>query len=278
MTDACTSAAPASRWRALLELDYAAGSARTYVRHWRHEGPLLVQRAFHPESGGVCHSYLLHPPSGLVAGDELHISARMGRNSHALLTTPAASKFYRSSGATAQLTQRLRVGEGATCEWLPQENVLFNGARARISTRVELAASARFFGWEITCLGRPASGEDYTDGAADLGVELWRDERPLVLERQRVAGPSVADGPGLRRHAALGSLLATGADRAALDGARAIAPGAILCGVTLLDDVLVCRALAQQAAPLRRWFESLWSLLRPCLIGRPAHPPRIWAT
>jgi urease accessory protein len=237
-----------------------------------------VQRAFHPEPGGVCHSYLLHPPSGLVAGDELRISARMDENAHALLTTPAATKFYRSGGATAQVTQQLSVASGAICEWLPQENLLFNGARARIRTRVDLAASARFFGWEITCLGRPACGEDYTDGVADLAVELWRDGRPLVIERQRVSGPAAAGGPGLRRHAALGSLLATGADRAALEGARALASGAILCGVTLLDDVLVCRALAQQAALLRRWFEALWSLLRPCLIGRSAHPPRIWAT
>ena len=277
MGAACLEAAPAP-WRALLELDYAAGPARTYLRQWRHEGPLLVQRAFHPEPGGVCHSYVLHPPSGLVGGDELMLTARLQAQADVLLTTPAATKFYRSSGPTAQLTQSLRVADGASCEWLPQENLLFDGARVRVRTRVELSAAARYFGWEIACFGRPASGETYTHGAADLAVELWRDGSPLVLERLRAGGAASAGGAGLRGHAVSGSLLATGDDRAALDCARAVDAGDLLAGTTLLGDVLVCRALAAQAEPVRQWFENIWTQLRPRLLGRVAHSPRIWAT
>lgn len=279
MNSACAPApATATRWRALLELDYAAGPVRTYLRQWRHQGPLLVQRAFHPEPGGVCHSYVLHPPSGLVGGDELALAACLQRNANVLLTTPAATKFYRSSGATARMTQSLRVADGASCEWLPQENLLFDGARVRARTRVELDPGARFFGWEIACFGRPACDEAYTRGAADLGFELWREGRPLVLERLRTGGVAPAAGAGLRGHAVSGSLLATGADRGALDCARAVDAGTLLAGVTLLGDVLVCRALAPQAEPVRRWFENVWAQLRPRLLGRVAHSPRIWAT
>ncbi len=237
-----------------------------------------MQRAFHPEPGGICHSYVLHPPSGLVGGDELLLTARLQGHADVLLTTPAATKFYRSSGPTARLTQLLHVGDGASCEWLPQENLLFDGARVRARTRVELTAGAHFFGWEIACFGRPACGEAYARGAADLGVELWRDGRPLVLERLRAGGAAPAPGAGLRGHAVSGSLLATGADRAALDCARAVDAGTLLAGVTLLGDVLVCRALAAQAEPVRRWFENIWTQLRPRLLGRVAHSPRIWAT
>lgn len=279
LTAACAPLpAIATRWRALLELDYAAGAARTYLRQWRHEGPLLVQRALHPEPGGVCHSYVLHPPSGLVGGDELFLAARLRENTKVLLTTPAATKFYRSAGPTAQLTQSLRVANGASCEWLPQENLLYDGARVRVRTRVELTAAARFFGWEIACFGRPACAEAYTHCAADLGFELWREGHPLVLERLRSGGEAPVRGAGLRGHAVSGSLLATGADRVDLDCARAVDAGSILAGVTLLGDVLVCRALAAQAEPVRQWFENIWTRLRPRLLGRAAHAPRIWAT
>lgn len=276
--------AACSRWHARLELEYAAGSARTFLERWRHTGPLLVQRSFHPEPGGVCHSYLLHPPSGLVGGDTLELDARLAPGAQVLLTTPAATKCYRSGsdGATARLTQTLRVGDGACCEWLPQETLLYDGARASLATRIELAASARFIGWEITCFGRPACGEDYARGRADLALELRHDGRPLLLERLRVAGSSPLDGAGLRGRAVNATLLACGADaaslRAALDAAREIEPAETLGGVSLLDRVLVCRALATHVAPVRRWFEQLWTALRPLLLGRAALPPRIWAT
>ncbi len=270
--------ANSARWRAALELEYAAGAARTYLRDWRHEGPLLVQRAFHPEPDGVCHSYLLHPPSGLVGGDQLQLRARLGAGARVLLTTPAATKFYRSGGRTARLLQTLELADGAEIEWLPQENILFDGARARVNTCVELQGTARFIGWEITCFGRPACDEAFALGRADLGFELHRDGRPLLLERLRVDGASPAGGAALRGHAVSGSLVATGADRALLDLARELDPAPLLGGVSLLGDVLVCRALARYVAPVRAWFEKLWALLRPLLLGRPAHPPRIWAT
>lgn len=271
-----------ARWHATLDLDYAAGPARSYLRRWRHEGPLLVQRSFHPEPGGVCHSYILHPPSGLVGGDTLSLRATLAAGAQVLLTTPAASKFYRSAGATATLAQTLTLAPGARCEWLPQENLLFDRARARLVTRVELHGDARFIGWEITCFGRPACDEAFTGGRADLAFELRCDGKPLLLDRLRVDGDSPVGGAGLRGHAVSATLLACGGSaetmRAALDAAREIDPGAALGGVTLIGRVLVCRALAAHAAPVRAWFERLWSLLRPLLLERPACAPRIWAT
>lgn len=272
--------ASAARWRAALELEYAAGSARSFLRRWRHEGPLLVQRSFHPEAGGVCHSYLLHPPSGLVGGDSLSLAARLGAASQVLLTTPAATKFYRSAGDTALLTQALQIDDAACGEWLPQENILFDGARARIATRVDLTGSARFIGWEITCFGRPACDERFARGHAVLAFELRRDGRPLLLDRLSVDGLTAGGGASLRGHAVTATLLACAREDlgAALATARAIDAPGVLGGVSLVGDVLVCRALATQTAPVRAWFERLWSALRPLLCGRPACPPRIWAT
>src|SRR5579871_939337 len=88
-------------WQARLELRFEASQGRTGLTHCRHSGPLQVQRAFFPEQGAAgaaaaepCHIYVLHPPGGLVSGDGLQIDVECHPRAHALLTTPAAGKFY----------------------------------------------------------------------------------------------------------------------------------------------------------------------------------------
>ncbi len=94
---------------------------RTRLVERTHTGPLVVQRPFHPE-GDPCHVYLVHPPGGVVGGDELRIDVQVDAGAHALITTPAATKFYRCDGRVSSQTQELRAA-GATLEWLPQENI-----------------------------------------------------------------------------------------------------------------------------------------------------------
>ena len=131
---------------------------RTVLRDNRHCGPLRVQKALYPEGEGVCQAIVLHPPSGIAGGDHLLISATVGAGAHAQLTTPGAGKWYRSGGPEASQRLELTVEEGAALEWLPQETIVFDGARARMETRVRLAADSRFIGWDILCLGRAAAG------------------------------------------------------------------------------------------------------------------------
>ena len=116
---------PAQGWPAELHLGFARDAARTALVERRHLGPLRVQRPFYPEGEGVCHVYLLHPPGGLVAGDDLQVSARVEPGAHALLTTPAAAKLYRSRAASgpARQVQRFEVQGDGILEWLPQESI-----------------------------------------------------------------------------------------------------------------------------------------------------------
>jgi urease accessory protein len=263
-----------SGWHAALKLHYHRRAQRCVLQH-EHQGPLLVQRPFYPEGDAVCHTYVLHPPAGVVGGDLLTIEVQVAPEAHALLTTPSATRFYRSAGPLACLQQHLRVAASGTVEWLPQENILFDGARAQIETAVDLADGARFFGWEIACLGRPANGECFGQGRADLRLAVNRDGRPLLRERL-LLGPE--DAATLRGHAATGTLLVTGADAGALAQARTLTNTDGLVGSSLLGDLLVCRMLAPEAGPIRAHFEQLWHTLRPLLLGRPGCAPRIWAT
>jgi urease accessory protein len=264
-------------WTAHLSLGFEVRDERTRLIRRSHCGPLTVQRPFYPE-GGVCHLYLLHPPGGLVGGDQLHLDAELATGSHALITTPGAAKFYRTSGATAIQRQSLRVCDGAILEWLPQENILFAGAAANLATEVYLEPRARFLGWEIHCLGRPAVGERFSHGRADLQLTLVRNG-PLLRERLRVSGKRALDARvGLRGYPVTGTFLASQAGQEDLDRTRACLPGRSLAAATLVDGVLIARCLHSSTERIREIFTRLWAVLRPALLGRTTCPPRIWAT
>src|SRR5262249_54112395 len=90
--------APAEAWQARLQVRYECADGSTQLTGRRHTGPLLVQKAFHPEGGEVCHSLLVHPPGGVAGGDRLEIDVSVDERARALITTPGAGKWYRSSG------------------------------------------------------------------------------------------------------------------------------------------------------------------------------------
>ncbi len=267
-------------WQARLDLTFAERAGRTLLAHKQQRGPLTVQRPFYPE-GGPCHCYLLHPPGGVVGGDRLEIAVQAGAGAHALVTTPGAAKFYRSAGPSAEQSQRLRVEAGGVLEWFPQETILFPGARLRLTTEVDLEPGSRFMGWEVLSLGRPAVGERFHTGFADLGLSVRRAGVPLLVERLRLSdGAGLDAASGLRGHPVSGTLVASGAAKADLDALRdGRHPDAVvLWGATLLDDLLVARCLAGGVEPVHRLFRSIWGILRPRLFGAPVCPPRIWAT
>ncbi|MFZ5595240.1 MAG: urease accessory protein UreD [Pseudomonadota bacterium] len=270
-------------WRAELDLAFGKTKEGTTLLRRSHCGPLRVQRPFYPEGGDVCHVYLLHPPGGVVAGDELDVGVTLDKGAHALITTPAANKFYRSNGAWARLRQSLQVARGASLEWFPQEAILFDGARADVRTRVELAGDASFMGWEITCLGRPAAHEKYLHGESRQCFEIWRDGRPLWLERASFAGDGTALSAawGMAGHTVTGTFACVTRCHEVLPKVRAVAESCRDGGVfnaTQLEDVLVCRYLGDHAEDARRYFILVWETLRPLVMQRPACAPRIWAT
>lgn len=281
MASAAVAFAPG--WRAELSLGFTARAGRTVLARRRHSGPLQVQRAFYPEGDGVCHLYVLHPPGGVVGGDELKIAIDVESGAHALVTTPAAGKLYRSAGRVAVLAQRMSIAADAALEWLPQETIVFDGAHATTNTRVDLAVGAHFLGWEIICLGRPAADEIFTQGFVRQRFEIWRDAFPLWIESSRYTGSDAAlyASWGLRGHSVSGTLVCTTTTpglAAQVREAWATLPADELVSATQLDTVLVCRYLGDDAEHARRFFTAAWAVLRPEVLGRDACAPRIWAT
>ncbi len=280
-TVVATARTPAG-WEAHLELKFARESARTVLATRRHTGPLRVQKALYPEGADVCQAIVVHPPGGIVGGDSLAIAVEVGAGAHAQLTTPGAAKWYRSAGAVARAETVLRLAPGAILEWLPQESMLFAGARASIALRVDVAPGARFFGWDVTCLGRTESGERFTSGALRQSLLLHRADTLLYCERAAIDGGSRAlqSGAMLAGAPVFGTLLATGApiSDSLLAACRAIVAPSGDGTVTRLPEVLVGRYRGDSAHAARTYFATLWRLLRPPLAGRDAVMPRIFST
>jgi len=267
-------------WRAGLRLGYTAREdGVTILAENSHSGPLRVQQPLYPE-GEVCHTCILHPPGGVVGGDHLEVQLAVESAAHALVTTPGATKFYRSGGRGAAQRQILEV-RGGILEWFPQDNIVFPGAEAEIATEVRLAGGAAFLGWEVLCLGLPSRAEQFSHGRLTSRLALYRDDRPLFLERLEVAGPDDLVGPaGLRGLPVTATMLATGVREAHLEGLaeRLQVRERTLAAMTLMDDLLVVRYLGSSTFEAREIFQDLWTGLRPRLLGRSACPPRIWST
>lgn len=274
-------------WHGRLDLRYRRDGGRCIV-HDRHSGPLRVLQSLYPEGPGVCHNVLVHPPGGIVGGDVLTLDAELAAASHALITTPGATRFYRSAGEVARQSVRARVAEGARLEWLPMETICHRGSLAENRMRFELAPGAEMIGWDVLALGLPASGEVFDHGRYTQQIELpgvWLErgvidgsdtrllDSPLGWAGQRVLGTMWM---------AAGSALDAARREALQDGARAIAADHALarcCGVTSPQpECVVLRVLAPRVEPAMLLMAAVWACWRSVAWSMAACAPRVWRT
>ena len=262
-------------WKAELSLGFRYQNDRTVLAEKCFSGPLVVQKPLYPEGDDVCHAIVVHPPAGLVGGDQLSVRVRAEPQSAVLMTTPGAGKWYRSAGPWA--SQKLCFDIGGSLEWLPQETIVFDGALADIACEVNLGADASYIGWEILCLGRGA-GERFDSGRIELRNKVFRNGRPLWHERGCIdANGRLMHAPaGLGGKSVCATLIAAAPEisRSVVAECREIEDVA----VTLLPGLLIARHLGDSSEAAKQRLVELWRILRPALLGRAAQPPRIWRT
>ncbi|MEO1820769.1 urease accessory protein UreD [Pseudomonas sp.] len=273
----------ALNWQAGLRLGFVRAGTRTQLAHTSHRGPLRVQRPFTPEGVDCPHMYILHPPGGLVSGDNLRLQADMQEDACAVLTTPSSGKFYRArdNGTLQVQHNRFTLAAGSSLEYLPQDTIAFEGCNARMITRIDLAADARCVAWDLLCLGRPAAGEGFSYGQVDQRLDVWRDGRPIYIERNQFIGgdPLLAARWGLGGCGVSGTWLATvQLDRQQMDDLRESLTDCPELALTQRNGLLIGRYLGLHAEHARNTFIRLWQQLRPLINGREPCAPRIWNT
>jgi urease accessory protein len=270
-------------WKGELELEFSPAGSKTIISGRRHFGPLAIQRPFYPEGEEVCHVYALHPPGGIVGGDSLHYDVTVKSGAHALITTPSAGKFYRTVATAASQIQELSVESGGALDWLPLETIVYPGSEARLATRVNLEGDAAFFGWEIICLGLPASGSLFTEGKFIQTMEIFRDSEPVFMERGTYSGGSAMLDQqwGLSGNTVFGTLVGTFEDKDELDKLRTYFKNEARSGevaLTAMDGLTICRAIGHSAFRVRDLLTEAWNVMRHKQSGRAGCPPRIWNT
>ena len=273
-------------WIATLALDYTRQAEKTVAR-FHHSGPLRVLQSLYPEGQGICHNIIVHPPGGLVGGDLLDMKFTAGPGSHGLITTPGATRFYRSAGEHALQRVRLRLGADARIEWLPLEAICHSGCLAENRLTLELAAGAELIGWDVTALGLPAAGAPFAAGSFCQHIEM-----PGVwLERGRIAASNrlLMDSPlGLAGQRCMASIFFAAGSRLerhrrqqALDVARAVIESNALratAGATSPDgQVVVVRVLAPMVEPAMALVRQVWQAWRGHFWQLPCIVPRIWS-
>ena len=132
-------------WPGQLNLQYSLDGQRTIALD-RHHGPLRVLQRLYPEGPAICHHVLVHPPGGIVGGDVMEINAELASGTHALITTPGATRYYRSAGPAAVQQVRARLDPGARLEWLPMETIAYPQCIAENRLQFDLAPGAEMIG------------------------------------------------------------------------------------------------------------------------------------
>ncbi len=274
-----------SRWRAQLDLRYQRDLNRTTVKH-THNGPLRTLKSLYPEGDGICHNVLVHPPSGLVGGDAIDVQVDVGVGAHALVTTPGATRFYRSEAGLASQQVAARVASGARLEWLPLEAIAYDGCDALNDARFELAEGAEMMAWDITALGLPNANLPFKTGQfqqhmainghwLERGLIRANDDRllngPLGLDGMRCMGTLVF-GSGLPLEPARVSD-ALAVCRATLEAH----PLRVSAGATSPNrHVVVVRVLSPLVEDNIALLRAVWANWRKALWALPNNVPRMW--
>lgn len=291
----------------LADNQLSKGATRLIRSH--SVAPLKVQRPFFPEGPDVCHSVIVHTAGGMVGGDRLNLSINLQPSAHAVVTTAAASKVYKSHAPMAQQSIHMKVGSGACLEWLPQPLIVFNGAHYQQNLRVDLDPDAMWMGWDITRLGRTLRNETFDRGLWRSRVEVWQDGVPLWIDPQWIQGGSemLTSAHGLAHCPVIGTFALVGVDASdglvehartvwrecmdeetnqanrTGDNAGTLQQGSAhdsfqhaSTGVSTLQSGLICRYRGYSTIVAQRWFMAVWHQVRQTYLSRSACIPRVW--
>lgn len=270
-------------WDASLSLLFDNRSDKTILARRQHHGPLVIQKILYPEGPQPAHGVIIHPPGGVAGGDNLQLIVQMQANTAALLTTPGATKWYKSAGRAASQHIEMTLADRAQLEWLPQENIVFDGADVALTTQIDLDETAIFAGWEVVCLGRQASGEQWQQGRFQQHLQIQRQGRLIWNESVLFTpeSPVLTAMAGLHHQRVFGSLVVAVGQTPSdiLQACQQISvDSSARVGVSALPEIFTARYIGPCAQEAKRYFEKIWHCLRPGYGKREAVRPRIWAT
>ncbi|KMT64369.1 urease accessory protein UreD [Catenovulum maritimum] len=304
MTISCAKTLPdeVGQWQASLALEFSQTQQGSRLSSIKRRGPLAVQKAFYPEGPNCAHVYLLHPPAGIVSGDELTLTTLVKPNAHALLTTPGANRFYRARNGDNEARNKqkqtitLTLAENAMLENLPLETLVYDGANGINTVDIKLTESSTYIGWDIVCMGLPASAQYFKSGQFTQLNRIYCDNKLIYHDRIKLSQQSgLLDQKqgvaGLAGYTTFATMTAYSANFIRPENNQIQAKllteirdiieqkqAEELVSVTCIDGLFVIRYLGNQSEQCKQIFTAIWQCLRPACCDKPTNSPRIWLT
>tara|TARA_R110001583_G_scaffold26571_5_gene95799 strand:- start:5392 stop:6297 length:906 start_codon:yes stop_codon:yes gene_type:complete len=286
-----------NRWLAHLNLEFSLTDHGSQLTKTKRLGPLSVQKAFYPEGKDCAHIYLLHPPAGIVSGDELRVSITNKPGAHSLITTPGGNRFYRARedlniGDTKQLQiTTLNIDEQAKCENFPLETIVYNGADGFNQVDIHMQQSSVYLGWDITCLGLPSSEQPFDKGTYTQLNRIFCENKLIYHDRIVINAENqlLKQSAGLNNNSVFATFLVYAPTQLNDKAQRKTLVENLrekitdedaqsLLSITDIEGLLVIRYLGSQAAQCKQLFIILWQVLRPVILDKVGLQPRIWHT
>lgn len=272
-------------WLAKLSLSYERTLIGTVLKKSLHEGPLRVQKTLYPEGSDICHSIIIHPPAGIAGGDTLEIDVSVGAECHVVLSTPSATKWYKSFKNPATQSIHFKLGEDAKLDWLPQENLFFKGANSNVFTKLSLPSNASYIGWDAMMLGRHAFGEEWSSGHIHTLNEVRRDGKLIWIENGHIDAQDMYTRslPQLGSWPICSTLLAIGPNcsNALVEIFSEMMPwtDSLRAGITFMPQgILLVRVVSSDMERARNFMIDIWTKLRPIVHSVSAEPLRLWVS
>lgn len=284
-------------WIASLSLTFSFTPNGTQLTRTKRNGPLSVQKAFYPEGRDCAHVYLLHPPAGIVSGDELTINIKVDEQAHSLITTPGANRFYRaredlSIGDSKQSQHcELTLANTAKCENFPLETIVYEGADGFNTVDIYLKNDSAYLGWDITCLGLPSSGQLFKQGSYTQLNRVYCEDTLIYHDRIAIKPTNNIHQhlAGLNNLSVFATFMAYAPKRQLNDADnKALVEQLRECmvaenaehkvSITQIRSLLIIRYLGQQAEECKALFIQLWQMIRPLYLAKEANIPRVWHT
>lgn len=268
-------------WLGKLDLNFSLKDGRSVLSRNNHSGPFLVQKSFYSDNDNNCipHVYLLHPPGGLVGGDQLMLSVQLEPDSKALITTPGSAKFYRTNGRYVFQEYVFKLLSNSSLEWLPQSSIFFPKTKAKINTIFKISQGARIISFDMLCFKDFNETISAYPEEVDIFLHISLPCSVGLRDRLKINALNCFNKLSGFRMVAL--LFAAPSDEILLKQVRALIKpisNIQIGGVTLLDELLVVRLLSNDNQKMKIVLYNIWSVLRPSIIGRKAVMPRIWFT
>lgn len=274
--------------RSRLQLFFEARDNVTRLRVGVQDPPWRVIRGFTiPGGGSLVH---LHNVSGgVLAGDRLYLSAAVGPEAVAQITSTGATRLYRHRPGERDSESHMdfSVGPGGLLEYLPDPVIPFRDARHRQSITVTLAQNATYFGWDILAPGRQAMGEQWAFERLQAETRIQSADRPIMLEKfllqPRLRPPQSIGRLGHYSHVV--TFCAVQPRRPAADlrqleatltelACEVSGPDTIWGASTLASDGVIVRGLSISARHLPATLTRFWTAAKRFLCSLDAVPPR----